>query len=943
MKLQKLIISAFGPYANTQVLDFESNLKDQTMFVISGNTGAGKTTIFDAINFALYGNASGSERDGKSLRSDFASSDTDTEIELWFSLKNKYYYIKRCPQYERAKLRGEGTTKKSAYAELKSIDDNKLITGYNEVTLAIEKILGINSSQFKQLVMIPQGEFKKLLNADSREKELIFRKIFATESFDQIQRQIVEKANNLSLQISDSLKNKQNSINRFIHEDNDLKELITSPNPNYSIILTQFDSIINNDINDMKDFSKTNSNIKKTIESLTEKIIKGEEHNRKIDYLDRRIKALEELNQKIINTDILFHESELELENNKKSYGEKSQLEKQIDRLNHLKDKLSILNEKESNLTQIKSMIQSQESTILKNKKLYETTNNDIQIISQKLEDIQKLDIENLKLEQNLNEQRDMYSKINSVLKNIYLFDEISNNHKNKSIEFENFEKKYKSAKLNFENIEDNFRKNQAGILADSLIIGSPCPVCGSLDHPSPAKSNEALVSELDVKEAKLNFEKISNYRESLLTELTSIKQDLTSLVSNVITPSVSELFVDENTKLEFNVTNSSTIIQKLESIKMSISEKGVTTKAIYTQNKEIISQKETLLKNKKSLENNLLMLSDKEKLYQLELDDYKLKAASLNENINTIKLEFEGTIKAYDEITKEINEAKSKLELLEKNLTFAENNYKTLKAQLDKLIGQKINSENEIENLKIEMSNEITFSNLDEIKLNLESNKNELSIIESKIKLLDYRILNNQNIVSELKSLDKKTSELEGHYKTIGFLANVIKGENSSKISFERYVLSAYYEDIIDAANLRFSKMTMGRFELSRKQDVSDARKKSGLDLEIFDNYTGKFRDIKTLSGGESFKASLSMALGLADVVQSYSGGIQLDTMFIDEGFGTLDPESLEKAIECLIELQQDGRIVGIISHVPELKERIDTKLEVALSNNGSCAKFIN
>lgn len=942
MKLEKLIISAFGPYAKTQILDFESNLKDQTMFVISGNTGAGKTTIFDAINFALYGNASGSERDGKSLRSDFASSDTDTEIELWFSLKNKSYYIKRCPQYERAKLRGEGTTKKSAYAELTSIDDNKLITGYNEVTLAIEKILGINSSQFKQLVMIPQGEFKKLLNADSREKELIFRKIFATESFDQIQKQIVEKANNLSLQISDSLKNKQNSINRFIHEDNDLKELIASPNPNYSIILTQFDSIINNDINDMKDFSKTSNNIKKTIESLTEKIIKGEEHNRKIDYLDKRIKALEELNQKIINTDILFHESELELENNKKSYGEKSQLEKQIDRLNHLKDKLSVLNEKESNLTQIKSMIQNQESNILKNKKLYETTSNDIQIISQKLEDIQKLDIENLKLEQNLNEQRDMYSKINSVLKNIYRFDEISNNHKNKSIEFENFEKNYKSAKLNFENIEDNFRKNQAGILAGSLIMGSPCPVCGSLDHPSPAKLNGALVSELDVKEAKLNFEKTSTYRENLLTELTSLKQDLTSLISNVIQPYVSELFVDENTKLEFNVTNSSTIIQKLESIKMSISEKGVTTKTIYTQNKEIISQKETLLKNKKSLENNLLILNDKEKLYQLELDEYKLKAASLNENINTIKLEFEGTIKAYDEITKEINEAKSKLELLEKNLAFAENNYKALKAQLDKLIGQKINSENEIENLKIEMSNEITFSNLDEIKLNLESNKNELNIIESKIKLLDYRILNNQNIVSELKSLDRKTSELEEHYKTIGFLANVIKGENSSKISFERYVLSAYYEDIIDAANLRFSKMTMGRFELSRKQDVSDARKKSGLDLEIFDNYTGKFRDIKTLSGGESFKASLSMALGLADVVQSYSGGIQLDTMFIDEGFGTLDPESLEKAIECLIELQQDGRIVGIISHVPELKERIDTKLEVSLSNNGSTATFI-
>lgn len=219
---------------------------------------------------------------------------------------------------------------------------------------------------------------------------------------------------------------------------------------------------------------------------------------------------------------------------------------------------------------------------------------------------------------------------------------------------------------------------------------------------------------------------------------------------------------------------------------------------------------------------------------------------------------------------------------------------------------------------------------------------KNEDKIIlEEKEKEIYLRVNQNGKILEDCKSFNKLIEADEKKYSNVGKLAKIINGDNPRKISFERYVLAAYFEDIITAANLRFSQMTCNRFVLLRKEELGDKRKGQGLDLQVFDNYTGKSRDVKTLSGGESFKASLSMALGLADVVQSYSGGIQLDTMFIDEGFGTLDPESLDAAIECLIELQGDGRVVGVISHVQELKDRIEVKLEVSSTNKGSKAEF--
>ena len=296
MKIKKLIVSAFGPYAKEQELDFEKYLSNQNMFVITGNTGAGKTTIFDAINFVLYGEASGSEREGKSLRSDFADASTETEVKLWFSLKGKDYYIKRSPQYFRSKQRGEGLTKTDAKAEL--IYDDKTITGTNVVTRQVEEILGITCEQFKQLVMIPQGEFKKLLNSDSDKKEEIFRKIFGTKVFSDIQNNIKTEANNLKKFIEEVLRDRENKIRSFqLRKDDDLlKSLIVNKDLNVELILEEFNKSIEADKEEDKALKENEENIKVKLDNLNKELVLGKEVNKKLENLEKYKIDFEKLN-----------------------------------------------------------------------------------------------------------------------------------------------------------------------------------------------------------------------------------------------------------------------------------------------------------------------------------------------------------------------------------------------------------------------------------------------------------------------------------------------------------------------------------------------------------------------------------------------------------------------------------------------------------------------
>ncbi|MDI9216909.1 AAA family ATPase [Clostridium tertium] len=1041
MKIRKLIITGFGPYAERQELDFEASLDGKNMFVITGNTGAGKTTIFDAINFALYGEASGSERDGKNLRSDFADKSTPTEVELWFSLRNKDYYIKRSPQYFRAKQRGDGFTESKPSAEIKIGD--KTVSGPKEVTRLVEEILGITCEQFKQLVMIPQGEFKKLLNSDSDKKEEIFRKIFGTKVFSDIQQNIKSEANNLKKSIEQIQRDRENRIKAFsCKEDDELRRNINAKDLNIELILSKFKDAIDKDEVEEDIIKENLKEINIEINNISKELVLANDINKKIDNLEKYKCDLDKLN-------LLKHEYEVKnvkLESGKKAvtalgfedkYKEKKlsllkaeeSLRKSIENLEKYKKefddverKLKIENEKEDikndlrkKLDEIEKLkekasnyqsnkekldkINKESQYILERIKQIDLDRNNkndlIKLLSEELENINKLKDEKSSLDIEEINYISKQEKLNKLLGALEKCKLESQRHVKGTAYYESADKEYNEKKNNYEKLEDAFRRNQAGILAKDLIEGENCPVCGSTHHPKLATIESGNINEAAVKESKALADKFYEKRESYYRELTKIQAEISSLKEETIKPIIIEIFNKENfkddiegsiEKTNFELKNNCSNLDKITNRKKEI--------------EKVVSLESSKLKQKQEIEKytEQLRVELENKNKELLAKEGELKTQEAN--LQNIVSEFKGTIRSLKELEEEQLKVNSTLEKLKEDYIKAEKDFNNIKTIYDKENGNRSSLEKVTENAKSELDdalkmfkekvlelgfenyNDYSSSRMTEVEINalerdinkfnmdisnaqkvynlsleeckdlnkvdirnieeaLEAKNNEKINLEKTEKEIYLRISQNKRIIGECINYSKLIEADEEKYKTVGKLAKVINGDNPRKISFERYVLAAYFEDIIEAANIRFAQMTCNRFELLRKEELGDKRKGQGLDLEVFDNYTGKSRDVKTLSGGESFKASLSMALGLADVVQSYSGGIQLDTMFIDEGFGTLDPESLDSAIECLIDLQDDGRIVGVISHVQELKDRIETKLEVSSTNKGSKAVF--
>jgi DNA repair protein SbcC/Rad50 len=1041
MKIKKIIISAFGPYAERQELDFEENLQDKNIFVITGNTGAGKTTIFDAINFALYGEASGSDRDGKSLRSDFADAETKTEVELWFSMRNKDYYVKRSPQYFRRKQRGEGFTENKATAEIKLKD--KTITGTKEVTKTVEEILGINSEQFKQLVMIPQGEFKKLLNSDSDKKEEIFRKIFGTKIFADIQQNIKNEANELKRKIEFIQRDRENSVKSFVvrEENNSLKEITSAKDINIVQATKGFEEEIAFDENNISEMKVVLEKLQNEIDSISKELAIINETNKKLDKKEAYKLELEKLNllksqyeikeiklekakkaiklavyekdfrEKKYQTDKIkdeliksvdnikkykedFFITDKKLKEEKSKENIKNQLLNQLNDIDKLKEKASRYEENKNKVTKLNKLVLSTENKINDDKLEINKNTEIITNLTFELEKINNFKSKKNELDINLISLNKKKENLNKLIDSLEFYNKDENNHKNGAAFYEKANDDYKKAKDYYEEKEDAFRRNQAGILAKDLKEGDSCPVCGSINHPKVAILNNEDINENLVKKAKIESDKLYETREKYYRELSNINANLQSNKVKVIIPLLKEVFNQddfENVDLEINKVKDLISVNKIE-LKEINKELEEINKVISKEAERATERKNTEVKND-NLRNEL---EEKSK----ELLSYKENLKVEETNLKNIESEFNGEVKSCNELEALRKNIGFEIEKLKKDYDDAEKEFKEIKTHLDKENGNKesleirekelkteleesikifkentlnlgfadgsdylksklkeeeiellekdINSFNNqllnTEKLYIEITKEcegISKKDAKEIEINLENKKSEKASLQNTEKKLFSKIEQNKKSLENIKKFNKLIEDDEKKYSTLGRLSKIINGDNPRRISFERYVLATYFEYIIAAANLRLLKMTCNRFELLRKEEVGDKRKGQGLDLEVLDNHTGKSRDVKTLSGGECFKASLSMALGLADVVQAYSGGIQLDTIFVDEGFGTLDPESLDNAIECLVELQNDGRLVGIISHVQELKDRIDSKIIVTSTNKGSKAEF--
>lgn len=1037
MKPIKLVMSAFGPYSKVQEIDF-SKLDDSNIFLITGPTGAGKTTIFDAISYGLYGETSGSTREVDSLRSDFAKGDIETYVELDFEFRDEKYKIKRYPTQTINKKRGEGLKEEKARVEL-YLPNGKVITKVKEATDKIQDILGIDKDQFKQIVMIPQGEFKKLLLADSKERGVIFRKIFGTYDFEKIQNNLKEKADNMKKgvqsyndEISINVKGIKSKDNIVIQQDLNTKQYLDI----IENILNEDKKLYDEESSKLKDLKDKNG-------KLNEALIKAEQINQLLkEYSDTKIK-LEELNSlknkieedrvilsngkraKLVETSEMLYSqksldkknkeenltklndealksldrlnnAKLNLENELKNEPIKEQLNKEIISLKEKLIQLEGLEAKQQNIKALEAKLNySDESLKAKESMLSEEK----KYKDKKEEEIKQVLIIEKQLIEKENQHRFTKEKIQKLLD---LFDDVKKYNDEKDVFEEKskerivIDKNYSKALELFERLDMNFKLGQAGLLAQGLNEGEGCPVCGSTTHPNKAMLLNDMPTEKDLKQAKDNLEMKREIRDKFYNGLEVQKNTVKIKEEDIKDIKIKEIFDKYNIQLTFDselqnkIKEIGTEIRKeLTGVEDEIKVINANLAKTEELEKELKVSRETIEKLDKEITQtreyklNLVSECSKEKeavnSILKEIPEEFRDINKLNEHINLKVFKFEEyknkidvaqkheieEAKKHSSIVAQIDLAKSDISNLEKDLielskkyelALSENNFTSedqyKKCKIDQYIlielEKNITQYDNTYSLVKEKNEELASKTRNQKNIETEEIQNEIKELsglivglEKDINIIYARYENNKQRQEQIMIIYEKIRVLEEKYSVIGQLANYANGKTSPYITFESYVLAVYFKQIIDAANIRLSKMTAGRFMLKRKEDKGKGAGQKGLDLEVFDNYTGKLRGVSTLSGGESFKASLSLALGLSDIIQMNAGGIKLDTMFIDEGFGTLDPESLDNAVGCLLELQKGGRLVGVISHVPELKERIERKLNIITTPEGSVATF--
>lgn len=883
MKPLKIKISAFGPYKNCIDIDFEK-LGESGIFLITGDTGAGKTTIFDSISFALFGEVSGSNRPVPSVRSDFADNDTETFVELEFTHKNKKYKIRRNPAYERTKKRGEGTTKTSADASLEY--DDKVISGTKNVDIKIEEILGINSKQFKQISMLAQGEFLKILFAESKDRTEIFRRIFDTDIYNQIAKRLADKTRIAKAELEQ------------------LKDYFAINSSNI-VWKDGIQSVQPKDVNELfiqEILEKLQQEIKinsEQFEKCQEQISKQSDENSKIE---KEIMAQKDKNDKIDRCQKLQEEQKVLQEKQEDIKQKEILIQKSQEIINKILPKEDKKKELEKEISQKQKVLQDISEKIELGKKKEE-----------KFKQILEL-IEIIKVQfQKYSELKDGKTELEDKIKKLQV---IIKEQENKKIASENAQKlEAEWEKLSTEVLEKEkeFFREQAGILAEKLKENEPCPVCGSLHHPNLAIKSTSVLTKEELDNLKEKEEKSRKTLTDATNKVTEINSKIETLIKEFGEKPDVELYnkkyaeISEELEKAYNQLNDNykKIMLKdivIESFEYDIFKEKITNK-ISKEREEFLKLQTQQEENKKQIDELLQKKEKAQNDYQNTLkelgfeneEQYK-KSVLNNSQIEIFSKEIE---KYKTDVT--INA--TKLEEIQKEIKGFE------KVDLTAKIQEFNNKKQELENMrKQQMEYHRIFENNNRILVDLQTNSKKL---DSKIKEF--------TMVEDLSKIANGT----------------VYGKR--RIEFEQFVQASYFDMVIIEANKRLLKMTDNRFLLVRKESSERVSDKIGLELEVIDNYNGKRRDVKSLSGGEAFKAALSLALGLSDVIQSYSGGIVVDTMFIDEGFGSLDTESREQAINTLNQLTDNHKLIGIISHVTELKERIDKKVIVTKSTEGS------
>lgn len=866
MKPIKLVLCGWGPYREKQEIDFD-NLKNRGLFLITGATGAGKTTLFDAITYALYGNLSGEIREKNSVRSDFAGDDTKTYVELFMEHGGKNYHIYRNPEYLRPKKRKGGSadmTKEKENAVL-TMPGGETISGSSEVTGKIKELLRLDLKQFKQLSMIAQGEFARLLTAPSAEKSRIFREIFDTGLYEKMAGELRARSGSLYKQVMEYRHRMEENVELFVPEEDKKEkweELTKDGHYYYEEILGFLKLAAKDYEKEWKMLEKEGKEAEEEIERLTIAVTEGE----RIKNLSEKLAAEKERKQQLAKrqTEIKIQEEMLvkaEAAGQVKLFEEAfknavKQYQNQVVRLESAKEELDLLNGRKDG-----ESIFYQECMNLESAYECEQESRELQ---KKLDDV-SADLKRQKKE--LRRLQEQY------------------------LQAENEEEQ---AKADYENDDKRYRRGIAGILAGDLAEGLPCPVCGSLSHPRKAVPDKEMPTEKDVEEKKLFYEKKREERVKLHGKTAALKERTDVLMQNI---------------KEF---------EEAAARKKILQDEETAFVKQYLEN----HVKAEFLEQRKAYETLLITLCEKENVYKRL---QKEEAALREEKIEALE-EYEAQ--------RELKGFSSEEDY--KKAFYTEEKIGQMRQAVSRFKEECSANEGLIHHLEEALSGRRPVD-IEKLQHRLMEKRDVKDRLYEKQSLKKSKWQEMIKLQESLKEKQEKVRKLEKQYSLLKDLDDAANGNNKLRLVFEQYVLAACFEEILRAANLRLSVMSGGRYELGRVKAVGDGRTKDNLEMEVLDYYTGKYRSVKTLSGGETFKVSLSLAFGMSDVVQALSGGIRVDTLFIDEGFGSLDSESLEQACETLNSLVEKDRLIGIISHVPELAEKIENQIRVKKTNAGS------
>lgn len=869
MKPLKLTMRAFGPYAGETVIDFEK-LQGRHLFLICGPTGAGKTTILDAMCYALYGKTSG-DRTGEKMRSDYADSSERTEVIFDFMLGDKTYRATRSPAQMVDKKRGSGQTLAAMQASLSELEDGKEIntlrTGIEE---AAGKLIGLNADQFCQVILLPQGDFRKLLVAKADEREAILKQLFKTQRFSDFKDRLKDR---LDAKVREKME-------KQTRED----QILSSSGATDEKQLSQMVEEAGKELKEAQDIVKSR---------------------------EKESNEFREVYQK--ETALMGHFTELE-----KALKQDAALKNEEGRMKEMEASLSLIRsarELAPYFVQLDGITREGKQEAVKLK----TAKADMETYSKLNETLEKRIQELDAMKEKREEERKTALKMQDLVPKAKLYGaavQALKNAKNALSRAEEETKRLQAAaeaarkardeqKEKADAVRKSYIEGQAFLLSEGLEDGVPCPVCGAIHHPAPARGGDYVAKAEDVERAQKEYERASaaydrandaKEKHSTGAYAKAVSDHAKADAQMKTLEEIPEAYRDPK-YLEAESTRLLTDIRKWEQDKETaaaqLRKAGADLSASQAACRNAEERREELVKKYRETESVLKEASDKAGFQSLDECKEWYKKKDTEESVRKTLEQYRADRKSTEE---------------------------RIKAEEQETAGKE---------------------RPDMLALNEKSKalQDQLKKASERAAALKERTETLQKAVSDARAIEKELEDLRKEEGLIRGLYDLTSGKKT-RITLERYVLGTLLDDVANAANLRLLSMSRRRYSLHRMTDESGLGK-GGLSLEVSDSFTGRSRPANTLSGGETFLASLSLALGLADVVQSRQGGVRLDTMFIDEGFGTLDPDSLNSAMNTLIDLQNTGRMVGIISHVPELEERIDARLRVTPAEKGSKAEF--